>query len=627
MSVAHSAAVLRNLRLLVLTFLVLLPAAAHAQSGIWGARGISRQFLVRGNQVIAIDGRGVASYDVSTNSVRRISAIQRDDESLSGALIGTNELAVLTRGGIDRYAIGADGSLSLRSQLPLSGYNSIYGNGDVLAGVGANGITIWRATEDGLDQLSQFATTGTINTIAFHGSVMYVAVEGAAIFVYRSNDTTPIAILPTNASGLAISGNTLFAAASVNGLVAYDITSDAAPRELARLGAGEVNLQAVAVSGNHVYASEATNRIHVYDATNLAAIADVATIQEPVAALAASGTKLFVSGAIIDKYGLALETGAPLRVFDVTSLATPKLAGESRDLAGPVSGVATDGSVAYVVDPPFFRVIDISKTSAPREIASLEIAGIQDRVRVHGTTALIYGRGNVNVVDISNPFAPRLVTTYASSGIPPSSASMAAGELVEGNPASGFHIVDFRHYAPPAQIGGLKGHYWEVVARDNAAYIFEIGGIRVVDISDRANAVIAKDINLAGRAAEIIDATAAHPELLLVYSPTGLQLFTLANPLDPIMSGSLQYPQGGSVTASGDTVWFALPGTIDQIDVSNPAHPSVSSTAMRVTSPMQMAAAGRKIVIADRYSLRIYGPDTAAPAPPSIPKRRVARAR
>src|SRR5205085_1810613 len=243
---------------------------------------------------------------------------------------------------------------------------------------------------------------------------------------------------------------------------------------------------------------------------------------------AASGTKLFVSGAIIDKYGLALETGAPLRVFDVTSLATPKLAGESRDLAGPVSGVATDGSVAYVVDPPFFRVVDISKTSAPR---------------------------------------------------------------------------------------------------DNAAYIFEIGGIRVVDISDRANAVIAKDINLAGRAAEIIDATATHPELLLVYSPTGLQLFTLANPFDPIMSGSLQYPQGGSIAASGDTVWFALPGTIDQIDVSNPAHPSVSSTAMRVTSPMQMAAAGRKIVIADRYSLRIYGPDTAAPAPPSIPKRRVARAR
>lgn len=627
MSVAQFAAVLRNLRLLVLALLVFVSLAAHAQSGIWGARGITRQFLVRGNQVIAIDGRGVASYDVSNPAaVRRLSAIQRDDESLYGALIGTSELAVLTRGGIDRYTISSTGALSLHSQLPLSGYTALYGNGDLLAGVSPNGITLWRPSEEGLDQLAQYPTNGVVNAIAFHNNIIYVAVEGAAIYAYRTNDTTPIAIIPTNGRGLAISGNTLYAAAGVNGLIAYDITNDATPRELARLGAGEVNLQSVAASGTRVYASEATNRIHVYDTAN-GTLTDVATIHEPVAALAASGTKLFVSGAVIDKYGLALETGAPLRVFDVASSAAPKLAGDFRDYAGPVSGVATDGSLAYVVDPPYFRVIDISKTAAPRELASLEIAGIQDRVRIHGKTALIYGRGNVNVVDITNPYAPRLVTTYESTGIPPSSASMAGDELVEGNPASGFHIVDFRHYAPPGQIGGLKGHYWEVVARDNAAYIFEIGGIRVLDITDRANAVIAKDINLAGRGAEIIDATESHPELLLVYSPTGLQLFTLANPLDPIMSGSLLYPQGGAIAAYRDTAWFAEPGTIDEIDISNPAHPRALPTTMRVTSPMQMAAAGRKIVVADRYSLRIYGPDTPAPAPPPIPKRRAAGTR
>jgi hypothetical protein len=624
MSVATTPNVTRTLRLFSL-LLVLLPATLLAQSGIWGARGISRQFLVRGNQVIAIDGRGVASYDVSDPShVRRISAIQRDDESLSGALLGTTELAVLTRGGIDRYAIGADGALTLHSELPLSGYTAIFGNGQLLAGAGVNGLTIWRASEEGLDPIGQFATNGVVNAVAFHGNAVYAGIEGIATYVFSlDGGADPIAIIATNSRGLAVSGDVLYSAAAVNGLVAYDISNDAAPRELARLEAGSVNLQAVAASGTRVYASEAGNLIHVYD-TSSGVPVELSTISEPVNVMAASGTRLFVSGSIVDQYGLALETGAPLRVFDTSTLAAPKLAGEYRDLAGPVSGVATDGSLAYVVDPPFFRVLDISKTAAPQQIASLEIAGIQDRVRVHGKTALIYGRGNVNVVDVTNPYSPRLLTTFQSNGIPPSSASMTGDELVEGNPASGFHVVDFRHYAPPAQVGGLKGHYWEVVARDNAGYLFEIGGIRVLDLSNRNDVQIVQNLQLAGRAAEIIDATETHPELLLVYSPTGMQLFTLANRLDPIMSGSLHYPQGGSFAASGNTAWFAQPGVIDEINISDPAHPEAAPTFMRVTAPMQMAASGRKIVVADRYSLRIYGPDTAAPAQPVIPKRRAA---
>jgi hypothetical protein len=42
------------------------------------------------------------------------------------------------------------------------------------------------------------------------------------------------------------------------------------------------------------------------------------------------------------------------------------------------------------------------------------------------------------------------------------------------------------------------------------------------------------------------------------------------------------------------------------------------------TSPMQMSVAGEKVVIADRYRLRVYGPDTPAPppAPTPVPSRR-----
>jgi hypothetical protein len=41
---------------------------------------------------------------------------------------------------------------------------------------------------------------------------------------------------------------------------------------------------------------------------------------------------------------------------------------------------------------------------------------------------------------------------------------------------------------------------------------------------------------------------------------------------------------------------------------------------MRVASPMQIASANGKIVVADRYSLRVFGPNTAPPPPPTQPE-------
>src|SRR5439155_1105525 len=157
-------------------------------------------------------------------------------------------------------------------------------------------------------------------------------------------------------------------------------------------------------------------------------------------AIAASGSRLFVSGTIFDQFGLPTETGAPIRVFDASDAAATRLAGEFRDLAGPVSGVVTDGTFAYVVDRPYFRVIDVSNSASPRELASLLIDNIGDRVKVNGTLALLFGRGDVQILDINNPYAPRLVNVYHAQG-GPRECCIARDTIVEANPYSGLHVV------------------------------------------------------------------------------------------------------------------------------------------------------------------------------------------
>ena len=87
--------------------LILVCSPLLAQSGVWGARGVSHAFLVRDNGVYDIDGRGVAQYDVSDPAaIRRAAVIDTEGESLDGAFAANGDLLVLTRLGIDRFDRG-----------------------------------------------------------------------------------------------------------------------------------------------------------------------------------------------------------------------------------------------------------------------------------------------------------------------------------------------------------------------------------------------------------------------------------------------------------------------------------------------------------------------------------------
>ena len=114
-------------------------------------------------------------------------------------------------------------------------------------------------------------------------------------------------------------------------------------------------------------------------------------------------------------------------------------------------------------------------------------------------------------------------------------------------------------------------------------------------------------------------------QLLLVRSPSLVRIFSLTDPFAPQEVGSAPLEPGGVIAAEGGAAYVAGNGTVLRMDLANPASPSLQPTGWRVVAPSQIAVTKGKVVVADRYALRVFGPDTAPPTPPAPARRRPSR--
>ena len=610
-----------RVRKLVLLFLLSLPlvAAAQTQQGIWGERGISRRFLVRGNLLYAADGRGVSVYDVSNPAaIRRIDVESGNAESRDLAFIGTSDLVVATSAGLDRFAVNADGTLGRMGTTAVEGgVTRVAGTATRVAAAAGQTLLVLSRTDDALATEHSQTFTNAVGAVVASGTTAYAAVERSAIYAIDTNSGQTVTTIAVDATGLAIAGSTLWASADSRGVFAIELPSG---RIRGIAGAREHRFIDIAAAGSRAYALEAPNRVTIIDGADPENPAIIATLTDWVNVFAADGNRLFVAGASVDDENLTFETGVPLRIYDLADANAPAVLGEYRDLAGPVSGVWTDGSVAYVVDYPYLRVLDISTTTAPREIASLLVPELQDWIRVKGNRAINYGRVRVNLLDVSNPRAPKLLGSWHTQGHAPSFAALARDTIIEANEHSGLHVVDYSNPADMHQISGRIFHYHDLAAGDDAVYTLQYRIFLTLDITDRRNAVDRAILPGRWLQLETMPPNSAAPHHVVLRGPDMIELFTLEDRFNPRKVRTLPFDAPGMLAAS-DTSVFVVDedGVLQRWDIAGAA--GFAPTDMVVTSPMQISVAGEKVVIADRYRLRVYGPDTA-PLPSSPTRRR-----
>lgn len=589
----------------LLMFLLTIPALLTAEEGSWGTRGFGHDFAIRNNLLLAADGRGLAIYDISSPAaIRRLDVAETDDESLAVTTHGAEEVLLLSRASLRRYIVSNSGLVSGVVTMPLAGATQLASNGSEIATATAGAIRLWTFTGAAFQPAGSLPVTDAVHSLAFRGRTLYAAVNRQGVYAFDTRTATQVGFLPVAALGMAVQGDFLHAASGPNGLVVASISDPARPSVSGRLG--EINMTDVAAGDGVVWAIDERGKLHQINVISPSEPRLVRTIEQPVQVVAARGTTVFVSG----------EAGVPLRAIDSTG----RVAGEVRDLAGPVSGVATDGTLAYVADAPAFRIIDVSNPAAPRELSSIVVPGLQDRVRLRDGLVIVYGRGDINLIDVSNPYEPRHLSTYQSLGEPPCHAVFAGDTILHANPLSGFHVIDYSDRARPVQISGLKGNYFELNALGQTAYLFLLASLRLVDVSNRFDAQRVADLSISPGPNEVVPGTAAHPPLLLLKAPDRLRIFSLATPLAPRELAALPLATDAVLGASRDAAFLAIDGLMHRLDLTRPGDPSLVDVGVKVRSPLQVAVSGEKVVVADRYSLRVFGPRTAPPPPPQQPR-------
>ena len=618
----HGDGLMRPFLVLVSLFLSL---SAFAQSGMWGQRGISRAFVIDDGVLYAADGRGVAAYDVSAaDRVTRIDVEWSDQETYDLALFG-EELVVATSSGIERFAIAANGTLDrLTGTTDPGRTDRIAANAQFIAAASAKKLTLLQRNGAVLKVAQRITYGADITAVAFVGDYLYVSVDRAPTRVYLAPSATALDLLPgLTARQFARSGDLLWAVSEGDGLNAIDVSNPASPSIIGNYGRNVLRLGGVAASGTRVYAFESPDQLHVFDASDPEEIVLEGTMSEWVHVVAASDTRVFFTGSIIDESGLAYdpgliprELGKPVRAADATSRT---ILAEYEELAGPVTGVWTDGSVAYVVDPPYLRVLDVSKTATPREVTALIVPNLQDRIRVKNGLAVIYGRAFVNLIDVSIPLRPRLIATWDAQGHPPSAAAILKTRVLEANEHSGMHVVDFSNPSFPVQIGGRIWHYRDIAASDDAAYAAQHDIMLVVEIADERTIIDRDELRVIHEQLDIAPPNAPRPEYLVARNEGGLRLYSLADRFQPEEIGFLPMSGLGIFATGNRTAYIAKGGRLYFVDLTKKL--ALQPTEMRVTSPMQMSVAGDKIVVADRYFVRVYGPDTAPPPPAPVRRR------
>lgn len=601
----------------LLVFLTTVLFATSLLAGMWGSRGVSHTFELRGDRLYVADGRGVSVYDVADPAhVQRLDVEIGDDESHDLAIAG-GRLYLATSGGVEWFSVGTDGTLSREGRAENLGFvNRVAARGDYVVAGGGKSIYVLAWEQGELHQLRTYATRSAVRDLTFVKDFVYAGFDGGGVTVYSPEAAGAVAMISIESPTFDVDGETLWIASNQSGLQSFDVRDPASPQFIARVGKNEIHAETVAVANGRAYVMERPDIVRIYDVEDRTAPRLIHVLRDWTHVIDASGNRLFLSGTIIDGEDLPFATGIPVRIYDTTNASAPTILGEFHDLAGALSGVFTDGTLAWVSDPPYFRIIDVSQTDAPRELSSIFIPNIQDHVRVRNGLAILYGRSDVNFIDVTDPYAPKYLGEFESQGHPPSSAAILKDTVVEANGASGLHIIDYSDSAHPVQIAGRIMHYHDLVAGDDAVYTFHQYAWVILDITDRTR-VVDRQIRDAVQFLHIdsVPPNSAYPEFLVLSDSDGLQTYSLREDrFDPKFVAKAPLAHPGVFGTSATSAYIERNGTLLRLDMTRPTE--FVDTGLRVTSPMQISASGEKVVVADRYSLRVYGPNTAPPPPP-----------
>jgi hypothetical protein len=391
----------------------------------------------------------------------------------------------------------------------------------------------------------------------------------------------------------------------------------------------------IAISGTLAYVGEGAS-LAVLDVGNPTQVVRLTRIALPgVSNIQIAGNRMYVIG------------GDQLSILDVSAPSSPALLG-SCGLPRHPTALQVVGSDAYITYSfhPFpmtesqdkssgLVIIDVGDPAHPIQRSSYTPLPDALGVAVANGFAYVADRNGVDIIRVPQGGQPTLRGNYPlPSGYNSAAAIQVAGSLAYVVytafklpwPWPELHILDISDPANPKQRGTLTilDNYFvnfqvvgglAYVSHFNADKIFQEFGVTIIDVSAPDSPKIGGTYSTAGQAHVAVEQNRVY-----LLSSGKIQILDRQSTNDLTLRGSYtaDYPSVSALRVSETTAYLVESNRLRLLDVSDPSHPSLLSsapTAINVSGNNDMRVAGQFVYLGTD-SLNIF--DVSNPISPTL---------
>jgi hypothetical protein len=238
--------------------------------------------------------------------------------------------------------------------------------------------------------------TGSTNNLVIAGDYTYLAESSGLRIVKNSSAELPLSVgfLATASElyGVAVSGNTAYAADLNNGLRVIDVTDKTNPVQVGFYSIPSSSFD-VATDGSFAYVVLNGNLsgISIIDVTNKTSPHQAGYIDLP-----GGCESVIVAG----NYAYVSNLNRGLQILDVSNKSNPKLISSFNSVPGPHFGMALNDRIIYMTEGNNgISMIDVSDTTNPQFVAQYKTSGYASHIAVTGDYAFVDDRwGGLSIV-------------------------------------------------------------------------------------------------------------------------------------------------------------------------------------------------------------------------------------
>ena len=281
--------------------------------------------------------------------------------------------------------------------------------------------------------------------------------------------------------------------------------------------------------------------------------------------------------------------------------------GNERAIVGSINtqrpyGVAVSNGYAYVVGNSYFRVLDISDSAHPQQLASIVIPCCGNDVAIRGNYAFLAdgNDGGLRVINISVPDNPIIEPVFVDTPGTAQKITLSGNYAYIADHTGGLRIIDISTPSNPAEVGsfelGNNEYALDVDIQGNYAYLASYFKLKIIDISDPTSPTEAGEFpgNAFGVA---VSGSYAY----LGASAVGLNIVDISTPSNPVLVGNVDCSDTFSyVVLSGNLAYVVdrFSG-VKAVDISTPSDPRIVGSFDTPEYAISMALSGNYLYVGD----------------------------